>query len=331
MAAVVPKESIGEPALAGNETVTATNPAVSSTAATNLAVSSTASVSSTIIPSYSLLSQCPLLGNNVSVAVKGKIVASSYVDFAQLLPVNRLDTNQTQRFQLAFNPDSPNQLLLQQQPVNKLITNIFEWTTAFHTFSAIYLERHPGRAQELLRYAEIIRFACRKFGGFGWRTYDVEFRTQQATNPTRSWATIDGVLWLEIFTPSGSGTSPFRVSSFNRQPSLNSPTHRGNSNESVSPLTHGQAASGKTVRTSTSVLFAGPKVTTDSPVLKVRKRLKETRQTMFRPNHDISNLAPPPIKVSKLKQLLLKYPNVEARSILIDAILRKVLGLNILE
>ena len=126
LAAVAPKESIGEPATAGNETATATNLAVPSTAATNLAVSSTASVSSTIIPSYSLLSQCPLLGNNVSAAVKGKIVASSYVDLAQLLPVNRLDTNQTQRFQLAFNPESPNQLLLQQQPVNKLITNIFE-------------------------------------------------------------------------------------------------------------------------------------------------------------------------------------------------------------
>ena len=99
---------------------------------------------------------------------------------------------------------------------------------------------------------------------------------------------------------------------------LTPPTHRDNSDESVSPLTHGQAASGKPACISTSVLFAGPKVTTDSPVLKVRKGFKETRQTMFRPNHDISSLAPTPIKVSQLKQLLLKYPNVEARSILID-------------
>ena len=100
---------------------------------------------------------------------------------------------------------------------------------------------------------------------------------------------------------------------------LTPPTHRDNSDESVSPLTHGQAASGKNACTNTSVLFAGPKVTTDSPVLKVREGLKETRQTMFRPNHDISNLAPTPIKVSQLKQLLLNYPNVEDRSILIDA------------
>ena len=63
--AVTPKENIGEPA--SNETATITN----------LAVSSTASVSTTATPSYSLLSQCPLLGNNVSAAVRGTIVASS--------------------------------------------------------------------------------------------------------------------------------------------------------------------------------------------------------------------------------------------------------------
>ena len=222
LAAVAPKQAGGAP---GNETVGTTIPPVSS--------STSITTISTSTPSYSLLSQCPLLGNNISAAIKGKIVASSFIDLAQLLPSSRSETNQTQRFQLAFNPDAPTQLLLQQQPVSKVITNIFDWTTAFHTFSAIYLERHPDRTQELLRYSEIIRFACRKFGGFGWRTYDVEFRTQQALNPTRSWATIDGVLWLEIFTPSASGSSPFRVSAFNRQPPLNSPRTATNQQQRV--------------------------------------------------------------------------------------------------
>lgn len=51
---------------------------------------------------------------------------------------------------------------------------------------------------------------------------------------------------------------------------------------------------------------------------KVRKGPPETRSTTIRPNYDITNLAPTPINISQLKPLLLKYPNVEARTILID-------------
>ena len=80
LAAVASKQNGGTPA-PGNETVTTTNPAVSSsTGMTSFFTTST--------PSYSLLSQCPLLGNNISAAIKGKIIAFSFVDLAQLLPSN---------------------------------------------------------------------------------------------------------------------------------------------------------------------------------------------------------------------------------------------------
>ena len=104
--AVAPKQNGGAPA-PGKETVATNNSVVSSS-------TSMTSFSTTSTPSYSLLSQCPLLGNNISAAIKGKIIAFSFVDLPQLLPSNRFEANQTQRFQLAFNPDAPTQLFLQQ-------------------------------------------------------------------------------------------------------------------------------------------------------------------------------------------------------------------------
>ena len=112
----------------------------------------------------------------------------------------------------------------QQQPVNKLITYIFEWTTACHTFSAIYSERHPGRAQELL-YAEIICFACRTFGGLDGLHMMYEPSRPRILPDHR--LLLMASCGLKIFTPSGSGTSPFCISSFNKQPSLNFPNTPG--------------------------------------------------------------------------------------------------------
>ena len=74
------KQNGGAPA-PGNETVATTNSAVSSS--TSMTIFSTTS-----IPSYSLLSQCLLLGNNISAASKGKIIDFSFIDLTQLLPSN---------------------------------------------------------------------------------------------------------------------------------------------------------------------------------------------------------------------------------------------------
>jgi hypothetical protein len=161
-------------------------------------------------PMYSLISACPLLGAHVSTAIKAKIWSSTYVDLTTLLPSNGSRTEASAGFYVSVNPVS-NQLMLQNQPSTRVISNIFEWTTAFHTFMAIFMERHPSRTAELFRYMELIRFAFKKFGGFGWRAYDIEFRTQQSVNPARSWAVMDGVLWLQIFTPSSATSSPFRT------------------------------------------------------------------------------------------------------------------------
>jgi hypothetical protein len=58
----------------------------------------------------------------------------------------------------------------------------------------------PLRVQELLKYVDIIRTAAARFGGWGWRTYDRQFRIRQESRPNRSWSIIDGELWAFYVT-----------------------------------------------------------------------------------------------------------------------------------
>ena len=63
---------------------------------------------------------------------------------------------------------------------------------------SIYLERHAARAAELLKYVETIRLASVQFSGFGWRTYDEQFRLRHAVNPASSWGIMDIELWVTV-------------------------------------------------------------------------------------------------------------------------------------
>ena len=78
------------------------------------------------------------------------------------------------------------------------LDTVDKWTSAFHTFMAIFTARHPSRFAELLKYAETIRLAAAQFPGFGWRSYDEQFRLRQEANPSRSWAVLDMELWVTV-------------------------------------------------------------------------------------------------------------------------------------
>ena len=85
----------------------------------------------------------------------------------------------------------------------KKIDSIDKWLSAFHTFMAVYLEKHPARAGELLKYAETIRAASHQFPGLGWRAYDEQFRLRRAADPASSWADMDLELWVTVAAMSG--------------------------------------------------------------------------------------------------------------------------------
>ena len=69
---------------------------------------------------------------------------------------------------------------------------------ALFIFMAVFATRHPGRVAELLKYAETVKTASLQFPGFGWRSYDEQFRLRQEQNPLRSWAELDVELWVTV-------------------------------------------------------------------------------------------------------------------------------------
>ena len=74
---------------------------------------------------------------------------------------------------------------------NKMVRNMDEWVTAFLNFTMIYLEGHPSKHNDLLTYMKIVRFAQANFEGFGWRTYDVQFRMSMRNSPHKQWGAMD--------------------------------------------------------------------------------------------------------------------------------------------
>jgi hypothetical protein len=138
-----------------------------------------------------LTSVCAPLSTNVSPKIKQKIVNGEFIEFSQLLQV---DDSQGESNKALWMNDQ-GQLVWEDCRPKQQVTSIHNWTSAFLIFSAIFLEAHPHRTQELLKYASLIRTAAARYQGWGWREYDKQFRMRQQIQPQRSWASIDNELW----------------------------------------------------------------------------------------------------------------------------------------
>ena len=79
------------------------------------------------------------------------------------------------------------------------ITSIAAWTSAFLIYESIYPSYHPHRTQGILKYMHTFRSAASRFGSYGWRQYDTNFRMRQQRTPQRSCSLIDGELWYLFF------------------------------------------------------------------------------------------------------------------------------------
>ena len=134
------------------------------------------------------------LGRFVSLATKEKIWRGEYVELGSLLSIDCFNSTPPQLSVVAIGQ----QLCLKPAMAQaKHIFNIDKWTEAFFVYISIFLQRHPNRAIELIKYTDLIRKLAQRFNSNGWVHYDLEFRLEQALNPMRSWACYDSDLLLE--------------------------------------------------------------------------------------------------------------------------------------
>ncbi len=157
-----------------------------------------------------LMSVCAPIGTSVPKNLRQKIVNGEYVDFATLLEKSDPSKQQEEKEHgMALSVSQGGKLVWKSNKPKGRITSINTWTSAFLIFSSIYLEVHPLRAQQLITYAHLIRTIAARFPGYGWRSYDQQWRMRQQSQPQRSWSLIDGELWSVYVTSSNVG--PFNT------------------------------------------------------------------------------------------------------------------------
>ena len=86
-------------------------------------------------------------------------------------------------------------------------------------YMSIYINAHPEKAQDLLKYMHTVRLGASRSKSQGWRLYDEHFRRKMANSPSTSWQYIDYELWLVYMS---SNTNPTHISNNTNKPL---PTH----------------------------------------------------------------------------------------------------------
>jgi len=150
----------------------------------------------------SLVSVCNPLGSELPQALREKIIKGEFVDFGLILEKCELKSDDAKGVALTVNNEG--KLVWENKP-KRQIFSIHGWTTAFLTYASVFLEAHPEQGQALLKYCHLIRTSQTRFGNWGWKNYDTQFRYRKARNPERSWASIDSELWSLYMGASSQG------------------------------------------------------------------------------------------------------------------------------
>jgi hypothetical protein len=147
------------------------------------------------------------LGASVSSKIKSKIWNNEFIDFRSL---------QNTREEPLSVSISTGVIQLHQSPKFKSPISIAQWTDAFLVFAAIYIEKHPAEAPNLLKYGHMIRELQQLHGDNAFRSYDEQFRKLKE-NVNVPWQQPNQELRLKAATlskalpPKQSQTQPFRI------------------------------------------------------------------------------------------------------------------------
>ena len=131
---------------------------------------------------------------HVDPSLQLKIINNEYIDFARLVPKNKMSRDQDHKMELIskggytyFFPVS------EHETAN--ISSFSKWEQAFRVFSNIFTHAHPHKASELIQYNHVIQTAANSFIWDNVYTYNHEFRMQISHFPNRSWAVILQQVW----------------------------------------------------------------------------------------------------------------------------------------
>ena len=139
------------------------------------------------------------LASHVPSKTRQAILRGEYVEFDSLLPENLWLDGDHRGVSISFDEKQLN-IPSHARKKKTHIDSIDKWLSAFAIYCTILLVNFPQRAVEMLSYQEIIRSAQRKFTGFAWLSYDIDFRRKAASNLALNWGARDIQLYLMKLT-----------------------------------------------------------------------------------------------------------------------------------
>ena len=135
-----------------------------------------------------------LVAAHVDSTTYGKIITGEYVDFAKLLPRDRVQQEDDHRLQMVFRGGHAYWVPANDRDLQS-IHSFGRWEQAFRVYSDIYLRRHPDRSTELIQYNHVIYSASLSYVWDNIYAYDKDFRLHLGRHPDRSWGIILQQSW----------------------------------------------------------------------------------------------------------------------------------------
>ncbi len=136
------------------------------------------------------------IASHVPLLLRQRVMKNEYINLALLLKGSSDLINHCSGGDLFIDPES-GRILTRPPQVKEKIPSIEKWTDAFLIYMNIFLRCNQDKNFDLLKYLTIIRSAASRCpqGDFSWRTYDEQFRLRLSSDPSMSWANINGDLW----------------------------------------------------------------------------------------------------------------------------------------
>ena len=102
---------------------------------------------------------------------------NEYVDFFELI-------NKVPPQQMTVSTGYSHQIIsVMRQSIEKQISTIDQWTSAFLVFGAVYTQRFPEVAPGMFKYCEFVLDIAQTGPPFAWRQYE-QFNSFRQSNPT---------------------------------------------------------------------------------------------------------------------------------------------------
>ena len=139
-----------------------------------------------------------MVGNNLEPNLQEKIKKGEYVDFARLIPRDRVSTGEDHRMECINKGGQTFFVPVADREVAGSINGFSKWEQAFRIYSNVYLMANPSRATELIQYNHTIGTAASSYSLENVYSYDKEFRMYMQQFPSRNWLIILQQAWTMI-------------------------------------------------------------------------------------------------------------------------------------